>query len=231
MSLQNIGNEDGSMSNGEVAEEVRPFRDADHTIASAFLNRWSPYSFTSDPVDDGALLSVFEAARWAASSYNEQPWRFVYARTAEDRKKFLDFLVPANQVWAKNAPVLLVVVAKKTFTQNNQPNATYQFDSGCASGYLTLQASLSGLYAHGMAGFDAEQARNTLEIPEDFVPLAVFALGYRNEPESLPEKLRVREQPSKRRPVIESIMEGRFQSSTYKNAGAETNSSAGNSIY
>lgn len=222
MTRQNMDDEDGRMLNGEVAEEVRPFRDADHAIASAFLNRWSPRAFTSESVDEATLMSVFEAARWAASSFNEQPWRFVFARTEEDRKKFLDFLVPANQVWAKDAPVLLVVVAKKTFTHNNQPNTTHHFDSGCASGYLTLQASLNGLYAHGMVGFDAEQARTTLEIPEDFVPLAVFALGYRGEAESLPAKLREREQPSGRRPVTESIMEGHFQVAIEKKAEAES---------
>lgn len=213
-----MDNEDGHTLNGEVAEEVRPFRDADHAIASAFLNRWSPRAFTSDPIDDETLMSVFEAARWAASSYNEQPWRFVYARNDEDRKRFLDFLVPGNQAWAKDAPVLVVVIAKKTFSFNGKPNTTHHFDSGCASGYLTLQASLKGLYAHGMVGFDPDKARASLEIPDDFVPLAVFAIGYRGATESLPAKLREVEKPSGRRPITESIMEGRFQVATEKRA-------------
>ncbi len=229
MATNNTNNENDDMLNGEVAEEVRPFRDAEHKIAAAFLNRWSPRAFAPDAIDDETLMSVFEAARWAASSYNEQPWRFVYARNDEDRKRFLDFLVPGNQAWAKDAPVLVVAVAKKTFSFNGKPNATHHFDAGCASGYLTLQASLNGLYAHGMVGFDPDKARTTLGIPDDFVPLAVFAVGHRGATESLPAGLREREEPSGRRPVTESIMEGRFHIATEKKAEADTEIDAGNS--
>lgn len=217
--------------NSEVTEEVRAVRKADHRIAPAFLNRWSPRAFSPAPVNDETLMSVFEAARWAASSFNEQPWRFIFARSAEDREKFLSFLVPSNQVWAKAAPVLVVVIGKKTFTHNDQPNKTYQFDAGCASGYMTLQASLGGLYAHGMAGFDAELARATLGIPTDFEPLAVFAVGYRGDSNSLPENLRGREKPSGRRPVSESLMEGRFRSVTEEQAEeGTTNDTRGSQV-
>lgn len=205
-----------------VSEDVRPFRHADYPIAAAFLNRWSPRAFSSEPVDDQTLMSIFEAARWAASSFNEQPWRFLMARSEAEREKFLSFLAPSNQMWAKHAPVLLLIVSKKTFTHNNQPNKTYHFDAGTASGYLALQASLKGLYAHGMAGFDAQRASQVLGIPEDFEPLAAYAIGYRGETESLPEELRKREQPSERRPVSESLMEGRFRHSTEVKAEADT---------
>lgn len=205
-----------------VDDEVRAVRQADHRIAPFFLNRWSPRAFSPRPVDDEILLSVFEAARWAASSFNEQPWRFLIARTEEDRAKFLAFLVPANQAWAKNAPVIVLVVGKKTFTHNNQPNKTYHFDAGCAAGYFALQASLNGLYAHGMAGFDPDQARAVLNIPADFDPLAVFAIGYRGDINSLPENLRAREQPSGRRPVAESLMEGSFRQAVEVKAETDT---------
>lgn len=206
----------------QVTKEVRDSRRADHRIAPAFLNRWSPRAFSPEPVDDETLLSVFEAARWAASSYNEQPWRFLVAREAEDRQRFLGFLAPSNQVWAKHAPVLLLVISKRTFTHNDEPNKTYQFDAGAASGYLTLQTSLNGLYAHGMVGFDADHARTALGIPADFDPLAAFAIGKRGDVNSLPDNLREREKPSGRRPVAESIMEGRFRNAVEEKAESDT---------
>ncbi len=196
--------------NREVSDEVKPHRQADYPIDPVFLNRWSPRAFSSETIDEETLMSVFEAARWAASSNNEQPWRFIIARSEEDRKKFLDFLAPANQVWAKNAPVLVVLIAKKTFSHNGNPNRTHQFDVGTCSGYMSLQATMNGLYAHGMAGFDPEMARATLGVPSDFEIMAVFAIGKRGDASLLPEDVAKREVPSGRRPVAESIMEGHF---------------------
>jgi nitroreductase len=196
--------------NREVAEEVKPYRQMDYPVDSTFLSRWSPRAFSPEPIDDDTLMSVFEAARWAASSYNEQPWRFILARSDEDRKKFLDFLSPDNQVWARNAPVLVLLIAKKTFSHNGSPNRVHQFDVGTSSGYMSLQATMNGLYAHGMAGFDADMARATLGIPSDFEIMAVFAIGKRGDESLLPEDVRAREVPSSRRPVSESVMEGHF---------------------
>ncbi len=214
----------------EVNPEVTPYREAEHAIDAGFLNRWSPRAFSPEPVEDETLMSIFEAARWAASSYNEQPWRFIVARSREDRERFLEFLVPANQVWAKHAPVLVVVVSKKTFTHNDQSNRTYHFDAGCASGYMTLQASLNSLYAHGMVGFDPDKARAALGIPSDFDPLAVFAVGRRGDTSILPDNLREREQPSGRRSVSESVMEGSFRSATEENAEGDTKNDTDGSL-
>ncbi len=206
----------------ELNPEVTLYREAEHAIDAAFVSRWSPRAFSPEPIDDETLRGVFEAARWAASSFNEQPWRFLLARTEADRETFLDFLAPFNQEWAKNAPVLVLVVSKKTFSHNGQPNAVFAFDAGTCSGYLTLQASLSGLVAHGMAGFDRDKARAALHIPNDFDPLAVFAIGKRGDKNTLPPNLQEREVPSNRRPIQESIMEGGFRPAAEKAAEDDT---------
>src|SRR5690606_31626738 len=123
------------------------------------------------------LLRVLEAARWAPSAANEQPWRFIVARTPEDRARFLDFLMPGNQEWNQTVPVLIMIVGKKTFGStyfpDGTPNPTYQFDSGTAWGFLALAAHQFGLITHGMSGFDSEKSRETLEIPDDYEPIAV----------------------------------------------------------
>lgn len=204
-------NEKQEVLHHELSEEVRQHRHAEHEIDPVFLNRWSPRAFSEGPVDDEVLMSVFEAARWAPSSNNEQPWRFIIARTQEDRHRFLEFLAPGNQVWAQYAPVLLVIISKKTFTRNGAPNKVYQFDAGCAWGYIALQALQNGLITHGMAGFDNDKAREILDVPEDFDIMAVIAIGKRGDKSRLPEELQEREIPSGRRPLSETIMEGGFR--------------------
>ena len=209
-----------------ISAEVAPVRHADHPVHSQFLNRWSPRAFSPREVPETTLMSVFEAARWAASSSNEQPWRFVMARSAEDRKRFVEFLVPGNQGWAKHAPVLVVVCSKKTYARNGTPNRCYQFDAGAAAAYMALGAHLSGLISHGMAGFDQDGARATLGLPTDFEPIAVFAIGYHGDASLLPEELAAREVPSDRRPARDSIMEGRFISDEEALAEAEIEADA-----
>ena len=206
----------------QLHEDVKSHRQADHEIAATFLNRWSPRAFSSQPVEDEKLMQILEAARWAASSYNEQPWRFLLARTPDDVAKFLDLLVPQNQVWAKDAPVLLFIAAKKTFSHNGQPNATHHYDSGTASGYMTFQAEQVGLISHGMVGFDAEKARTVLNVPDDFVVMAAYAIGYHGEKSQLPLEVQEREVPSSRRPLQESIFEGGFNVSKEAKAEAKT---------
>ena len=206
----------------QVSLDVVDVRKADYPVDAAFLNRWSPRAFDSREVPEQTLMAAFEAARWAASSFNEQPWRFVIARSEEDRKRFVSFLMEANRVWAKDAPVLVVVCSKKTFSHNGSPNRVYQFDAGAASAYLTLGCELNGLIAHGMAGFDTEGARATLGLPTDFDAIAVFAIGYHGDPAKLPADVAAREVPSGRRPVSDSIMEGHYIPAEEKQAEAET---------
>ncbi|HVF85721.1 MAG TPA: nitroreductase family protein [Abditibacteriaceae bacterium] len=208
--------------NEQLHEDVKPHRQADHAIDATFLNRWSPRAFSSQPVEEEKLMQILEAARWAASSYNEQPWRFLLARTPQDVAKFLDILVPANQVWAKDAPVLLFVAAKKTFSHNGKPNLTHQYDAGTSSGYMTFQAELVGLIAHGMVGFDGDKARTVLNVPDDFQVMAAYAIGYHGDKSQLPPEVQEREVPSSRRPLQESIFEGGFSAHKEEKAEAET---------
>ena len=212
----------------EVTDEVRAHRSADYEIDPIFLNRWSPRAFSPEPIEDDVLFSVFEAARWAPSCFNEQPWRFLIARSEPDRERFLSFLVPGNQVWAQQAPVLIVVIGKRTFSHNGKPDPTYEFDAGCAWGFLALQALQKGLITHGMAGFDNDKARAVLGVPEDYEIFAVVALGKRGDQAALPENLQKREVPSGRRPVQESVMEGRFRLQEEVEAQADTQNKAEN---
>ncbi len=201
-----------SNSSEEITAEVKAARVADHDVDAMFLNRWSPRAFSPEPIDEETLMRAFEAARWAPSSNNEQPWRFIIAQSEKDRAQFYDFLAPGNQAWNKNVPVLVVVISKKTFTRNDAPNTTNQFDAGCAWGFLSLGAHKLGLITHGMVGFDHDKVREELEVPDDFDILAMIAIGQRGDISDLPEEMRAREKISTRRPLAESIMQGKFQS-------------------
>lgn len=155
-------------------------------VLPAVLNRWSPRSFASRDVSPEDLMKVFEAARWTASSYNEQPWRYlVGTRGSETYKKIFSTLIGFNQGWAGSAPVLILGVASTKFSHNGTPNGYALHDLGAASSYLTLQASELGLKTHQMAGFDHEAARKAFEIPEDYALGSVIALGYQGEPAAL----------------------------------------------
>jgi nitroreductase len=142
--------------------------------------RWSPRSFSSRPVTDQELRLLFEAARWAASSYNEQPWRFLVARKGDGAayNKMLSLLAPANQAWAGQAPVLFITAAKRTFSHSGAPNLHALHDAGQALANLLTQATALGLHAHPMAGFDRERARKELQIPDDYELGAAVAVGY-----------------------------------------------------
>lgn len=169
------------------------------------LERWSPRSFTDRDVSAADLRTIFEAGRWAPSSYNEQPWRFfVGQRNSATYNKILDALVPFNQEWAKSAPVLILGVAKTRFSHNDSPNNYAAHDLGAAMAYMALQATASGLAAHQMAGFDWVKARESFAIPETYTMGSVMALGYQGELTDLPEKFQAQEQaPRSRKPLSE----------------------------
>lgn len=177
-------------------------------VLPIFHIRWSPRSFSNREVAPADLARVFEAARWAASSFNEQPWRFlVGTHNSLTYKKIFDSLAPFNQSWAGAAPVLILGAAKTTFSHNNAPNRVAFYDLGAAASYLTLQAAALGLAAHQMAGFDPDAARKAFEIPENYLLGAVIALGYQGEPDNLhDERQRAQETaPRERKPLKDFV--------------------------
>ncbi len=190
-------------------------RSADHPIEAFFLERWSPRAFSGETIPDADLKTIFEAARWAPSSFNSQPWRILYAkRDLPDFAKFLGLLIPFNQSWAKNAAVLGVIVSKKTFLPPGKTEAilshSHSLDAGAAWGYLALQASRLGYAAHGMGGFDVPRAATELNVSDDYRVEMAFALGRIGEKSVLPEGLRAREEPNGRNPQSNFVFEGGF---------------------
>lgn len=187
-------------------------RQAAHPIDTVFLDRWSPRAMTGEAISREELLVLFEAARWAPSSYNNQPWRILFAcRDSEHWPLFLGLLVVTNQVWASQAAALLVFVSKTTFDHNGKPARTHSFDAGAAWENLALQGTLRGFVVHGMQGFDYERAKTELEIPDEYQVEAMVAVGRPGAPESLPEKLQAIEAPNDRRPLERTICEGPFR--------------------
>jgi nitroreductase len=179
-------------------------------IAPWFLNRWSPRAFQPKPVPDTDLQAVLEAARWAPSCFNEQPWRFIVARKPEDLERLRGCLTSKNRVWADRVPVLLVVISHPFFALDRTVNRWAQFDAGTAWGYLALEATRRGLAAHGMGGFSDKKVRDTFAIPSEWGVHAVVAIGYPGTKEQLPAELQEQERPSGRRPLNETWAEGKF---------------------
>ena len=170
-------------------------------IEPTLLQRWSPRAFRAHAIPANVLRGLFEAARWAPSAYNEQPWMFTYATQMPERDKFLSLLVPQNQVWARHAPVIGFVACRHRFSANGTPNRTAAFDAGQACMALQLQAIRYGLHVHFMSGFDTERAQKHFrQDPQTVEILAAFALGLQGDPETLPEALQAIEEPSQRRP-------------------------------
>jgi len=187
-------------------------RTSEYDIHPLILNRHSPRALSGEDISDEELMSLFEAARWAPSSYNSQPWCFIYAkRNTASWEKLFDLLVPFNKAWAKHAAVLLVIISKKYFEHNQKPSVTHRFDAGAAWENLALEAEHQGLIAHGMEGFDYGKARTILEIPEDYDIEAMVAIGKPGKLEDLPKDLQEKEIISSRKPLKEIIMEGKFR--------------------
>lgn len=186
-------------------------RKADHSIEPLFLKRWSPRAMSGEPIADAELMRLFEAARWAPSTRNEQEWRFLFARNGSEHwSTFFELLAPGNQGWCEKAAVLVVVLAHKYFSNTGAPNPVHLYDAGSAWQNLALQGAVMSLVVHGMAGFDYEKARSSLGVPDEFAVAAMIALGKPGDPDALEPDLRGREKPSDRRPIAQSICEGPF---------------------
>jgi nitroreductase len=187
------------------------YRKVDFPIEPIFVRRWSPRAMSGEVITNEEIMTLFEAARWAPSTYNEQEWRFLYARRDTPQwQTFFDLLVEFNQSWCQRAALLVVALAHKVFQQNGKENPVHLFDCGSAFENLALQGSAMGLVIHGMQGFNYEKARTELRVPDDYAVAAMFAVGRPGNPDDLPESARAREKPSERKPVRELICEGEF---------------------
>ncbi len=187
------------------------FRRPDHDIQPFFLNRWSPRAMTGEEITREELMRMFEAARWAMSSFNNQSWRLLYAlRNTPHWETFFSLLTPGNQAWCRNAAALLVVVSKTNFDHNGKPARTHSYDTGAAWFSFALQGVMMGLVVHGMQGFNYDRAKEDLGVPDDHQVEAMIAVGRPGDPEDLPVALQQREQPSLRKKVEEFAFEGGF---------------------
>ena len=178
---------------------------ADHPIHDVVADRWSPYVYADTPVDASTVASLLEAARWAPSSYNEQPWRYLVGFKGDDAwQAIFDSLMAANQAWAEPAGVLMVSVASMRYARNDKPNAHAWHDVGLATGNLLAEATARGLLAHQMGGFSPDVVRERFGVPEHYAPIAAIALGHHGDPAAAAEELAQRESGARsRRPLVE----------------------------
>lgn len=195
------------MENFQLDKQVVERRSNDFNIQPIILNRWSPRAFLEKPVPDKELMAVLDAARWAPSCFNEQPWRFLITRKKLSLEKMQSCLNEQNQIWANKAPVLIACMSQSTFARNDKQNRWHSFDAGAAWGYLALEAKSRGMIAHAMGGFDQEKVRALFNVPMHWEIHAVIALGYQGLVEQLPDDLKNRELPSTRKPLPEIWME------------------------
>jgi nitroreductase len=189
----------------------------DAAIEAVLARRWSPYGFADKDVSSEDLFAILEAARWAPSSYNEQPWRYLLARRSSRAAfdKLLSCLVEANQAWAQHAPVLLVGVAMLKFARNGKPNKAAHHDLGLAAGNICVEATARGLFVHQMIGIVPERVRELYGVPEDAEPLTALAIGHLGDGSQLPAAVQERDRgPRTRRPVREFVFENRWDQST-----------------
>lgn len=187
-------------------------RKSEYPVHELILNRWSARAFSDETVSDQELMTIFDAARWAQNSFNNQPWRFIYARKdSSSWGKFFDLLEKGNQVWAQNAKVLVLVISKKTFDYDGRLSITHAFDTGAAAQNMSLQAAFLNTVCHGMEGFDYQKARDTFSIPEEYEVMAMFAIGKLGNKQILPEKLQKAETANSRKPLKEIVFENEFK--------------------
>ena len=187
-------------------------RTPEHPVQPIILNRWSSRAMSGESLSDKELMPLFEAAKWAPSSFNAQPWRFVYAkRDTPYWKALFDLLYEANQTWAAHAAALVLVVSHKVFEHNGKPSQTHSFDTGAAWMNLALEGYARELVVHAMGGFDYELAKQVCKIPDTYQVEAIVAIGKKGTPGHLSPDLQAKEIPSNRKPLSELVMEGIFQ--------------------
>lgn len=192
--------------------DIGKYRKTEYPVDDIFVRRWSPRAMSGQAITRDEIMSLFEAARWAPSSFNNQSWRFLYSlKDSDSWDMYFNLLTEGNKKWAVNAGALIVMISKTTFDYNNKPAKTHAFDTGAAWENLALQGSINNLVIHGMQGFDYEMAKKTLNIPDGYEIQAMAAVGKPGNPENLPDGLREKEKPSARKSVEEIAIEGTFQ--------------------
>ncbi len=188
---------------------MKPQPEFSHDVHELIRRRWSPRAFSSQPVDEETVMTLLEAARWAASANNSQPWRFIYATKMQQERyrKLLDCLDESNQVWAASAPALFLTLVRTHSEKTGRPYKWAWHDLGLAIGNLTAQATALDLYVHSMGGFSADKARQHFALPAELEPVTMIAIGYLGDPGQLPEPFRTRElAPRQRKPLEELIL-------------------------
>ena len=194
----------------QTPAEIKQYRTPDHPIHPIILNRWSPRAMTGEKLSEEEIMCLFEAARWAPSSFNNQPWRFLYAkRETPYWDQFYNLLIDFNRQWCAKAALLGIAISRMTFERNNKPSVTHAFDTGSAWENICLEGTSRGLVVHGMEGFDYERARKL--IPDGYEVHAMFAVGRRAPKDSLSPELQQKEMPSPRKKIAEFAFEGMFK--------------------
>ncbi|MBC7555257.1 MAG: nitroreductase family protein [Taibaiella sp.] len=179
----------------------------EYPILEIIKNRWSPRAFTKRAVNEEDMHSLFEAARWSASSSNEQPWQYIYAYSGTDGfEQIWNCLVPGNQPWTKDAAVLVIAMARKTFEHNGKENNCATHDLGLANSNMLLQAISMGIFTHPMAGFDKNKVMETFNVSDDLMPVCAIAIGYMGDAERLDEPYKSREFADRKRKTIEEFI-------------------------
>ena len=197
-----------------IDEQPVKLADTDYPIHELLQKRWSPRAFSEKLIDTELLNQLFEAARWAPSSYNEQPWRFIVARkdNEEAYEQLASVMNDFNQSWAMDAPVLVLALTKTTFDLNGRDNPHAGHDLGQAIAHLTFEATKNDLYVHQMAGILPEKARELYNISDDYNPMTMFAIGYKGQPESLNDKMKKQEtSPRIRKDLDEIVFDGEWE--------------------
>lgn len=201
---------------------MQKLAETEHQIHNLLKERWSPRAFSSQSVETDKLLSLFEAARWSPSGGNSQPWYFIVVcqEQAETHQKLVETLIGRNPIWAKNAPVLVVAVAKLNLERPAATRYSY-YDLGQSIAHLTIQASDLGLHVHQMAGFDNQKIRELFEIPEGYEPVTVSAIGYFGNPEELPDGMREQELATRSRKPLNEFVFGEYWGQPYQALNCE----------